>query len=412
MPTAQSSQPCSTCCGACVAYERLVADWHLDPRQAIRRDPWVIGLARGRDRHRHSRRAPACPRHGERGVASTRRALHRVAAHVLGRRRYQVVGAFRTRRRPAASPLRRSATAPRRSGSNGDDADPLSREARPRSPRWRGRRSGRWPPSATPISRPTSRAGPTPRRSATPRRLSRIYVDAVSTLADWLALGWRVLDETVITLGPPRCRPPSSCGRSTSTPGPTPPSAPASASISGSRSGMKASRSPTPISVLGVRSVRATPATGTLRSGPCCGPPSSGWIARSECLSFFARGRGRSSAATRPPTGPSASEATEHPDGQGPRVARSSGRGRAGRGAVRHSVSNTIVQRSPSVHAGHAGRPRAAGTPSPAKRDPGVLDHSGQLGGGRTGDPEELVHPRARSKVPKMNGISTVWAAP
>ena len=40
----RSRPPCSTCCGVSTSYERLVADWHLDPDDAIRGATWVIGL--------------------------------------------------------------------------------------------------------------------------------------------------------------------------------------------------------------------------------------------------------------------------------------------------------------------------------------------------------------------------------
>ena len=134
-------------------------------------------------------------------LTSSRRALHRVAAHVLGRRRYQVAARFGLRAAPGgfATPA------------FGDGPEVLRLSGTTLIRERGGEASFSTVAGASlrslaafcdaDLEADFSSGADTP-PIGDPDATIEIVGDAVSTLADWLALGWRVLDQTVIALGP------------------------------------------------------------------------------------------------------------------------------------------------------------------------------------------------------------------
>ena len=134
-------------------------------------------------------------------LVPTRRALHRVAAHVLGRRRYQVVGRFGLRASPGgfATPafgevsevLRVSGMHLVREGPGGAALMPLRGSSLRALAGFAGADLG----ANFSVGSDTPDPGD-------PDGVIDVEPAALETLAAWLDLGWRVLDGVAAGLGP------------------------------------------------------------------------------------------------------------------------------------------------------------------------------------------------------------------
>jgi hypothetical protein len=134
-------------------------------------------------------------------LVPTRRAVHRVAAHVLGRRRYQVAGRFGLRASPAglATPafgegpevLRLAGTHLVREDSDGTAFMPVPGSSLRQLARF----------VDADLDAEFSVGADTP-DIGDPDEIIDVDPSALATLAGWLDLGWRVLDDVVAGLGP------------------------------------------------------------------------------------------------------------------------------------------------------------------------------------------------------------------
>ncbi|HET6812137.1 MAG TPA: hypothetical protein VFH50_14125 [Acidimicrobiales bacterium] len=133
-------------------------------------------------------------------LVPTRRALHRIAAHVLGRRRYQVAGRFGLRASPAgfatpafgegAEVIRVSGTRLVREGPDGVAFMPIPGSSLAGLARFAG----------TDLGGGFSVGTDTP-DTGDPDETLRVDPAAAEAIAAWLDLGWRVLDGVIGTLG-------------------------------------------------------------------------------------------------------------------------------------------------------------------------------------------------------------------